>query len=81
LILLGAVLKNCLQLSKMSKRYPLNALLDACRRYPLSRGRRITFEYVLLKGVKAHYPTFIRASKGRDIQAACGQLRGLMNDD
>ncbi|MEL7348213.1 MAG: 23S rRNA (adenine(2503)-C(2))-methyltransferase RlmN, partial [Pseudomonadota bacterium] len=32
--------------------YPLQALLDACRAYPrLSNAERITFEYVMLKGV------------------------------
>ena len=32
----------------MNRRYPLKDLLDACRRFPLARRRRITFEYVLL---------------------------------
>ena len=31
--------------------WPLKDLLDACRRFPLTKRRRITFEYVLLKGV------------------------------
>ncbi|HXX58253.1 MAG TPA: 23S rRNA (adenine(2503)-C(2))-methyltransferase RlmN [Thermodesulfovibrionales bacterium] len=35
----------------VAKANPITALLDACRRFPLQRGRRITFEYVLLKGV------------------------------
>ena len=35
----------------VNKRYNLKALLDACRAYPLDPGRRITFEYVLLKGL------------------------------
>jgi len=106
--------------------YPIEKLIDACRRYPLQPGRRITFEYVLLKNVndseedarrlarllrplKAkinlipfnehdmcvfsrpetptisafqqilidhHYTAVIRHSKGQDIAAACGQLRG-----
>jgi len=30
--------------------YPIRALLDACRKYPLLVNRHITFEYVLLKG-------------------------------
>jgi 23S rRNA (adenine2503-C2)-methyltransferase len=30
--------------------YPIRALLDACRKYPLPVNRHITFEYVLLKG-------------------------------
>jgi len=32
-------------------KYPLAAILDACRRFPLKRRNRITFEYVLLNGV------------------------------
>ena len=36
----------------INKKYPLEQLLDACRAYPgLSNSRRITFEYVMLKGV------------------------------
>ena len=32
-------------------KYPLAAILDACRRFPLKKRSRITFEYVLLNGV------------------------------
>ena len=35
----------------INKKWPIAALLDAARRYPLSHGRRVTFEYVLLAGV------------------------------
>ena len=35
----------------INRRYPLSALLEACRRYPLQRKRKITFEYVLLGGL------------------------------
>lgn len=35
----------------INRRYPLKELLDACRDYPLSPRRRITFEYVLLEGI------------------------------
>ena len=109
----------------VNRRYPLKELLAACRRYPLDPRRRITFEYVLLKGVNdtaedarrlakllrgikckvnlipfnpfpgsvfdrpddttvlhfqkilldQHYITPVRESRGRDISAACGQLR------
>ena len=38
-------------LMPINRRYPIKKLLDACRSYPLQSGRRITFEYVLLKGV------------------------------
>ena len=39
------------RLMPVNRRYPLAELLEACRRYPLSRRRRITFEYLLLAGV------------------------------
>jgi len=32
-------------------RWPLAELMEACRTFPMKRGRRITFEYVLLRGV------------------------------
>ncbi len=36
----------------INNKYPLNELMEACRNYPgLSNVRRITFEYVMLKGV------------------------------
>jgi 23S rRNA (adenine2503-C2)-methyltransferase len=110
----------------INRKYPIKALLDACRAYPgLSNARRITFEYVMLKGVndsvaeakalvrllagipskinlipfnpwpgspyecsdweqierfaeivnRAGYASPIRTPRGRDIMAACGQLR------
>jgi 23S rRNA (adenine2503-C2)-methyltransferase len=34
-----------------NRKYPLAALLDACRKFPLKKRARITFEYVLLDGV------------------------------
>ena len=34
----------------INKAYPIEALLDACRRFPLKNRRRITFEYVMLGG-------------------------------
>jgi len=33
----------------VNKRYPIQELLTACRRFPLEPRRRLTFEYVLLK--------------------------------
>jgi 23S rRNA (adenine2503-C2)-methyltransferase len=114
------------QLVPLNKRYPIAELLAACRAYPgLSNARRITFEYVMLKGVndsladarelvrrlagipakinlipfnpwpgnafecsdwetierfadvvnRAGYASPIRAPRGRDILAACGQLK------
>ncbi|HWK46486.1 MAG TPA: 23S rRNA (adenine(2503)-C(2))-methyltransferase RlmN, partial [Stellaceae bacterium] len=36
----------------INKKYPIAELLDACRTYPgSSNARRITFEYVMLRGV------------------------------
>ena len=35
----------------INKKWPIAALLDAARRFPLEHGRRVTFEYVLLAGV------------------------------
>jgi 23S rRNA (adenine2503-C2)-methyltransferase len=39
------------QVMPVNKRYNLKALLDGCRQYELGPGRRITFEYVMLKGL------------------------------
>jgi 23S rRNA (adenine2503-C2)-methyltransferase len=114
------------ELVPLNKKYPIAQLLDACRAYPgLSNARRITFEYVMLKGVndspadarelvrllsgipakinlipfnpwpgsgyecsdweaierfadvvnRAGYASPIRTPRGRDILAACGQLK------
>jgi 23S rRNA (adenine2503-C2)-methyltransferase len=110
----------------LNKKYPIAELLQACRDYPgLSNARRITFEYVMLKGVndsladarelvraikgipakinlipfnpwpgapyecsdweqiekfaeivnRAGYASPVRTPRGRDIMAACGQLK------
>ncbi len=114
------------RLVPLNRKYPLRELLDACRRYPgLSNARRITFEYVMLKGINdsltdaralvrlikgipakinlipfnpwpgtnyecsdwaqiekfseiifnAGYASPVRTPRGRDILAACGQLK------
>jgi 23S rRNA (adenine2503-C2)-methyltransferase len=40
------------ELVPLNRKYPIAELLAACRRYPgVSNARRITFEYVMLKGV------------------------------
>ncbi len=110
----------------INRKYPIAELLEACRNYPgLSNARRITFEYVMLKGVndslaearelvrllagipakinlipfnpwpgtqyecsdweqierfadvvnRAGYASPVRTPRGRDIYAACGQLK------
>ncbi len=38
-------------LMPINRKYPVETLLDACAQYPLLPRRRITFEYVLIKGV------------------------------
>ncbi len=110
----------------INKKYPIAQLLEACRTYPpASNAKRITFEYVMLKGVndspadaralvrllegipakinlipfnpwpgtqyecsdwetiekfsdivfRAGYASPVRTPRGRDILAACGQLK------
>ncbi len=110
----------------LNKKYKIAELLEACRTYPgVSNARRITFEYVMLKGVndslpdarelvkllkgipakinlipfnpwpgapyecseweqiekfaevvnRAGYASPVRTPRGRDIMAACGQLK------
>jgi len=114
------------KLVPLNKKYPIEDLLQACRDYPgASNARRITFEYVMLKGVNdspaearalvrllkglpakinlipfnpwpgspyecsdwdaierfseivfnAGYASPVRTPRGRDILAACGQLK------
>jgi 23S rRNA (adenine2503-C2)-methyltransferase len=114
------------KLVPINKKWPLKELLAACRAYPgLSNAKRITFEYVMLKGVndsvadakalvrllakipakinlipfnpwpgapfecsdweqiekfaevvnRAGYASPVRSPRGRDIMAACGQLK------
>jgi len=38
------------EIMPINRKYPMEALLDACRRYPLRPWERLTFEYVLLGG-------------------------------
>src|SRR4029077_13784547 len=39
------------ELIPITRKYHLKDLLDACRKYPLRPWEKLTFEYVLLKGV------------------------------
>ena len=39
------------RLMPINRKYPLDALLDACGRFPLAPRERLTFEYVLLRGI------------------------------
>jgi 23S rRNA (adenine2503-C2)-methyltransferase len=112
------------ELMPITRKYSLKDLLGACKAYPLRKWEKLTFEYVLLKGVNdtdadarrvvkllAHLnakvnlialnpgpgirfetpdasrvdafqgivrramPCFVRKPRGRDIFAACGQLK------
>jgi 23S rRNA (adenine2503-C2)-methyltransferase len=38
------------KLMPVNKKYSIQSVIDACRKYPLQHGRRITFEYVLIEG-------------------------------
>ena len=114
------------ELVPLNRKYPIAELMAACRNYPgLSNAKRVTFEYVMLKGVNdsiadakalvrllkgipakinlipfnpwpgsryecsdweqiekfsqvvfdAGYASPVRTPRGRDILAACGQLK------
>ncbi len=39
------------QLVPVNRKYTLEDLIEACKRFPIAKRRRITFEYVLLNGV------------------------------
>ncbi len=39
------------RLAPINKRYPLGDLIEGCRRLPIKHRERITFEYVMLRGV------------------------------
>ena len=56
------------QLMPVNRKYSLQQLMDCCRSLPIPRRKRITFEYVLLRGVND--------STG-DAEALCQLLRGI----
>jgi 23S rRNA (adenine2503-C2)-methyltransferase len=116
------------ELMPINRRYPLKELMAACRDFPLQPRQRITFEYILIRGVNdslqdakrlvtllhgikakvnlipynehqgsafqapsaeaiESFQTYLlgrnivairRAGKGQDISAACGQLKGKL---
>ena len=41
-------------LMPINRKYPIEVLLKACRAYPLAPRQKITFEYILIKGVNDH---------------------------
>ncbi len=56
------------RLMPVNRKYPLSELIDCCRSLPLPRRKRITFEYVLLRGVN---------DSVEDAQNLCQLLRGI----
>ena len=55
------------EIMPVNKAYPLDELIDACRRYTEKTGRRITFEYTLINGVnddRAHLDKLSTLLKG-----------------
>jgi 23S rRNA (adenine2503-C2)-methyltransferase len=50
-------------LMPLNRRWPIAELLATCRALPLKRGRRITFEYVLLGGVNDTDEDAVRLSR------------------
>jgi len=49
--LTGATNEKRNELMPINRRYPIEQLLDAVRRFPLKHRQRVTFEYVLLAGL------------------------------
>jgi 23S rRNA (adenine2503-C2)-methyltransferase len=56
------------QLMPVNRKYPLKQLIDCCRALPIPRRKRITFEYVLLRGVN---------DSTADAAALCQLLQGI----
>lgn len=56
------------KLMPINRKYPLQQLIDCCRSLPIPRRKRITFEYVLLRGVN---------DSAADARKLCELLRGL----
>jgi 23S rRNA (adenine2503-C2)-methyltransferase len=55
------------ELMPVNRKYSLDQLLDCCRKLPIPRRKRITFEYVLLGGLndsEAHARQLARALRG-----------------
>jgi 23S rRNA (adenine2503-C2)-methyltransferase len=55
-------------LMPVNRRYPLRALISACRAFPLPNRRMITFEYILIKGIN---------DRDRDARKLADLLSGL----
>jgi 23S rRNA (adenine2503-C2)-methyltransferase len=61
------------RLVPLNRRYDLDALLDACRAFPVRRRGRITFEYVLLAGVND------RPDDARRLARMLGDIKAKVN--
>ncbi len=61
------------RLVPLNRRYDLEALLEACRAFPVRRRGRITFEYVLLAGVND------RLEDARRLARLLGDIKGKVN--
>jgi len=55
-------------LMPINRKYPLDALMGACREFPLPHGKRITFEYILIKGIN---------DSPQQAKALAGLLKGI----
>lgn len=51
------------QLMPINKKYPLTALIAACRDYIKKTGRQVTFEYILIKGINSDLKSAQNLSK------------------
>ena len=49
--LTGATNRKRDELMPINRKYPIETLIEAVRRFPLKHRQRVTFEYVLLKGI------------------------------
>lgn len=61
------------RLVPINRRYPIEVLLDACRKLPIKRRDRITFEYVMLEGVNDS------PADARRLRKLLGPLRAKVN--
>jgi len=61
------------KLMPINKKYPLKEIVKACRDFPLDNRRRITFEYVMLKGVNDSI------EDARDLAALVNPVRCKIN--
>jgi len=61
------------RLAPINRRYPLAMLIEACKRLPLARRRRIMFEYVMLDGINDS------SEDARRLAKMLGPLRAKVN--